>query len=211
MNAATLLISELVAADNEEEWSYALNRLLKGILTTRQSAKFGFSMALTEVVNELINQETLTVGKYLDLLVETTKLTSSMKGKEQRAVLFGRLFGLQVLINSQIIILKSEPEDMLQFVEILMELSNFKNWIRETGIFTLIQFIKLLDNSNVEYSKKIYIKILNMVNNLGLNLSTEGLAIYLSIPQSAQLSQNVSNMKANWKNGDPFYKEIYQY
>ena len=67
-----------------------------------------------------------------------------MKGKEQRAVLFGRLFGLQVLINSQIIILKSEPEDMLQFVEILMELSNFKNWIRETGIFTLIQFIKLL-------------------------------------------------------------------
>ena len=77
-----------------------------------------------------------------------------MKGKEQRAVLFGRLFGLQVLINSQIIILKSEPEDMLQFVEILMELSNFKNWIRETGIFTLIQFIKLLDNSNVEYSKK---------------------------------------------------------
>ena len=41
-----------------------------------------------------------------------------MKGKEQRAVLFGRLFGLQVLINSQIIILKSEPEDMLQFVEI---------------------------------------------------------------------------------------------
>ena len=172
LNAATLLISELVAADNEEEWSYALNRLLKGILTTRQSAKFGFSMALTEVVNELINREILTVGKYLDLLVETTKLTSSMKGKEQRAVLFGRLFGLQVLINSQIIILKSEPEDMLQFVEILMELSNFKNWIRETGIFTLIQFIKLLDNSNVEYSKKIYIKILNMVNNLGLNLST---------------------------------------
>lgn len=206
LNAATLLISELVAADNEEEWSYALNRLLKGILTTRQSAKFGFSMALTEVVNELNNRGTLTVGKYLDLLVETTKLTSSMKGKEQRAVLFGRLFGLQVLINSQIIILKSEPEDMLQFVEILMELSNFKNWIRETGIFTLIQFIKLLENSNVEYSKKIYIKILNMVNNLGLNLSTEGLAIYLSIPQSAQLSQNVSNMKANWKNGDPFYK-----
>ena len=38
-----------------------------------------------------------------------------------------------------------------------------------------------------------------MVNNLGLNLSTEGLAIYLSIPQSAQLSQNVTNMKANWK------------
>ena len=132
LSAATQLISELIKVNDSKEWEYALNRLIKGIITTRQSAKFGFSMALTEVVNELIERKELTVGKYLDLLVETTKITSSMKGKEQRAVLFGRLFGLQVLINSKII-LQSSEDDVVKFVETLLELSNVKNWIRETG------------------------------------------------------------------------------
>lgn len=206
LSAATQLISELIKVNDSKEWEYALNRLIKGIITTRQSAKFGFSMALTEVVNELIERKELTVGKYLDLLVETTKITSSMKGKEQRAVLFGRLFGLQVLINSKII-LQSSEDDVVKFVETLLELSNVKNWIRETGFFTLIQFIKLVqDDDSIDYKKKIYIKILSTVNDLGLNLSTEGLAVYLSIPNSDKLSQKISNLKANWKNGDPFHK-----
>lgn len=206
LSAATQLISELVKVNDSNEWEYALNRLIKGIITTRQSAKFGFSMALTEVVSELINKDELTVAKYLVLLVDATKISSSMKGKEQRAVLFGRLFGLQVLINSKIV-LQSGESDVIKFVEVLLELSNFKNWIRETGFFTLIQFIKLLENEeSVDYKKKVYIKILTMVNNLGLNLSTEGLAVYLSIPDSDELSQKIGNLKANWKNGDPFYK-----
>ncbi|RCK64872.1 DNA polymerase V [Candida viswanathii] len=209
LTAATQLISELISANDSSEWEYALNRLIKGIITTRQSAKFGFSMALTEVVNELIKKDELTVGKYLDLLVETTKISSAMKGKEQRAVLFGRLFGLQVLINSKIVLKSKDEKDVLLFVEVLLELSNFKNWIRETGFFTLIQFIKLLqddDDESVDYKKKVYVKILTMVNNLGLNLSTEGLAVYLSIPNSDKLSQKIGNLKANWKEGDPFHK-----
>ncbi|KAL6454108.1 POL5 rDNA transcriptional regulator POL5 [Candida maltosa Xu316] len=128
-----------------------------------------------------------------------------MKGKEKRAVLFGRLFGLQVLINSKIILKGDNKEDVEKnlgtFIEILLEISNSKNWIRETGFFTLIQFINLLQE---DLKKGVYVKVLTLVNNLGLNLSTEGLAIYLTIPNSNQLYEQIPNLKATWKNGDPF-------
>ncbi|KAM9912575.1 hypothetical protein OXX80_014298, partial [Metschnikowia pulcherrima] len=57
LEAATKLLSELSEVNKTEEWDYALNRLIKGLTTSRQSARFGFSMALTEVVRELVTKQ----------------------------------------------------------------------------------------------------------------------------------------------------------
>ncbi|KAK6202829.1 DNA polymerase [Scheffersomyces amazonensis] len=218
IEAATSLVSELSELGTKDDWQYALNRLIKGLITSRQSARFGFSMALTEILSELIQRkgdyEDITVEYYLNLLLNTTQIASSMKGKEERSVLFGRLFGLQVLINTKVLFNSSicDEEPILKFINYIIELSNLKSWLRETTIFTLLQFIRVFlsdeTNQSKELKEKVIMTVLQLTNDQGLNLSSEGVAIYLTIPKlkRSKLAANIVNEKANWKNGDPFTK-----
>ncbi|ODV70552.1 DNA polymerase V [Hyphopichia burtonii NRRL Y-1933] len=211
IEAATALVSELTKADKKEEWDYALNRLIKGLTTTRQSARFGFSMALTEVVRELVYKKDsgLTLSSYLDQVLKASETKASMKGKEERAVLFGRLFGLQVLVNSQLLFDDSVSSDILlkDFVNALIDLSGSKSWLRETAIFTLCQFIQLYLKTTTD-SYDLLKQILQRINDIGINFTTEGIAVYLSIPKDirGELANRIQNPKSNWKNGDPFSK-----
>lgn len=207
LTAATQLIDELNTVNNEEEWTYALNRLTKGLITTRQNARYGFSIALTEVIRELIEKEQLTIQKYLELLLEVTGIKSNMKGKEERAVLFGRLFGLQCLLNSGILYEKVDTSIYAEFIDMLTLLAVQKSWLRETTFFTILQFITQLKQKEL-MSDETALKILQSVNDVGLNLSTEGLSIYLSIDKEVRdrVVSKMTNTKPNWKNGDPLFK-----
>lgn len=58
LHAAVALIKDLSALDlpdDAEEWSYVLNRLIKGLSSDRNSARLGFSLCLTEVINLAVN------------------------------------------------------------------------------------------------------------------------------------------------------------
>lgn len=207
IEAATALLQELTQVNEKDEWDYALNRLIKGLTSSRQSARLGFSMALIEVLRELVEKEEheLTVSTFLQQVLKLSQVKSSMKGKEERSVLFGRLFGLQVLLNSHLLFNEkvSSPELLCEFVDQLVELSSIKSWLRETSIFTLCQFISLLRNN-----LRVLVHILQKINDVGLNLTTEGIAVYLSIPQQNReiYSNKIIDTKPNWKNGDPFSK-----
>lgn len=213
IESATSLLSELQETDTKEEWDYALNRLIKGLNSTRQSAKIGFSMSLIEVITVLIRDDKydLSVLSYLTKLMELTEIKSSMKGKEERAILFGRLFGLQALLNSGLLYDDdvSLSKEVKEFANILIDLSIIKSWLRESTIFTLYtfvnQFISVSENSN-DFLKFVFQKL----NDSSLNLTTEGMAIYLAIPKNLRptVVLNVSsNNHTNWKNGDPLYRD----
>lgn len=212
IEAATALLKELVSVDKTEEWDYALNRLITGLTTTRQGARFGFSMALTETVRELIYKKDydLNVETYLAKVLKASEVKASMKGKEERSVLFGRLFGLQILVNSQLLFDKSVANDdiLISYANSLIDLSSSKSWLRETSIFTLCQFITLYLTQKDASTDKVIIQILQRINDNGLNMTTEGIAVYLSVPKSIRsiLASQINNQKLNWKNGDPFSK-----
>lgn len=204
IDGAVALIKELSAVDSPEEWDYALNRLIKGLNTSRQSARFGFSMALTELAQELIVKKDydLTVSSFIDRILEVIQIKVGMKGKDERAALFGRLFGLQALINSRLIFKKefTSNEDLLKFVNCLLDLATIKSWLRETTIFTLCAFLK-----QCVLTKELALFILQKFNDADLNLTSEGVAIYLAIPLDLRLKvcPKVSNLKSTWKNYDP--------
>ncbi|CAH2350732.1 rDNA transcriptional regulator Pol5p [[Candida] railenensis] len=213
IEAATALLSELQAANLKEEWDYAMNRLIKGLTSTRQSAKVGFSMALIEVLSVLVkdSKNDLTVLGYFKQLLELTETKSSMKGKEERAILFGRLFGLQVILNSGLLLDSEEfvsLSELREFCRILIELSTIKSWLRESTIFTLFTFFSEYQAKVSTYNRELSVWILQKLNDAGLNLTTEGMSIYLSIPKGNRkaFSLEVENPQANWKNGDPLSK-----
>ncbi|KAF7584052.1 DNA polymerase phi family protein [Clavispora lusitaniae] len=207
IEAATGLLSELSAVNKKEEWDYALGRLIKGLSTSRQTARFGFSMALTELVRELVLKEDydLSISSMLDKIVDATQVSSSMKGKELRSVLFGRLFGFQALVNSELLLQKesSSQEDLQKFVRLLVELSGTKSWLRESAMFTMCQFLGSFLNSDM-FSEDTLVTFLQVISDQDLTFTTEGLAVYLVIPQPlrSRVAQKVTGVSL-WKNGDP--------
>lgn len=206
IEAATALLSELGSADKKEDWDYALGRLIKGLSTSRQTARFGFSMALTELVRELVLKldYDLSLSSFLDKVVDATQVSAAMKGKELRSVLFGRLFGFQALVNSGLLLEEtSSQEDIQKFVTLLVLLSGAKSWLRESAMFTLCQFLGTYLSSSL-YDESTLVGFLQSISNEELNFTTEGLAVYLVIPQPLRstAAQQVTGVSL-WKNGDP--------
>ncbi|CCE86801.1 Piso0_005314 [Millerozyma farinosa CBS 7064] len=208
LEAASGLISDLTKENKKEEWDYALNRLVKGLSSTRQSARVGFSMALTEVAREMINSKEsgFSITSYLSLVKQCSEVRSSMKGKEERAALFGRLFGFQALLNSEVLFEKKHfDEDCVkEFVSDLIDLAVSKSWIRETSIYTLCQLVQRLKTSYE--GEEIYYHILEKLHSAGVNSTVEGVAVYLSLDvETCRQFFERSNISGGWKNGDPLY------
>lgn len=210
IEAATALLSDLAKVDKSEEWDYALNRLIKGLSTSRQSARFGFSMALTELIRELILKDTydLTISSFLTKVVDASRTASSMKGKEIRSTLFGRLFGFQALVNCQLLLDSkvTSEEAISAFVKEMVQLSSSKSWLREPAMFTLCQFFDEYLKSAMA-SDELTVSFLQIISDEGLTFTTEGLAFLLTIPSSSRgtLCSQVSSL-SYWKHGDPFAK-----
>lgn len=208
IQAATALLGELQEANSTKEWDYALNRLVKGLTTLRQTARFGFSMALTELVRELILKEDyeLSIVGFVEKLVSVSQILGGMKGAELRAVLFGRLFGFQALLNSKVLFdAKVSSQAVLDtYVSSLVELAGMKPWLRETVMFTLCQFVAVYLLSEL-FDKNGLVHVLKALEDHHLTLTVEGLAVYLTIPQPLR-SQTAAKVGSKWKNGDPLSK-----
>lgn len=208
LEAASGLISDLTLENKKEEWDYAINRLVKGLSSTRQSARVGFSMALTELVREMVNstESGFSTTSFLLLVKQFSEVKSSMKGKEERAAVFGRLFGFQALLNSEVLFEKDhfDEECVKGFVNDLMDLAVFKSWIRETSIYTLCQLIQRLKTSYK--GETIYFHILEKLHSTGVSSTVEGVAVYLSLDvETCRHFFERSTTSGGWKNGDPLY------
>lgn len=97
VQAAISLIKELASLENNDsEWEYVLNRLIKGLSSNRNSARLGFSLCLTEVLSVALEKGYLnSIEEYIQLLQSTLLKETVKNGKEERGLLFGRMFGLQ--------------------------------------------------------------------------------------------------------------------
>lgn len=226
LHAAVALIKDLSALDlpsDAEEWSYVLNRLIKGLASDRNSARLGFSLCLTEVINLAVNMPSgqrpkglesandflSTLSTILDVNVsESSK--KSIKGKEERGILFGKLFGLKSLLNEPLFsetfvkdLKKGNTEFFIRFAEQLIDLALKKNWIKEPCFFTLFQTMKMLLPFMDENTA---VKILLIYDKYNLTLTNEGLSTYLLLKYEGdeRLIPSVLDLKnSGWKDNDP--------
>ncbi|KAH3672052.1 hypothetical protein WICMUC_004453 [Wickerhamomyces mucosus] len=195
IDAAVQLINELTETNEEDEWDYALKRLIKGLSSSRGSSRLGFSMCLTEVAQIRVSNGKLTVEDLINSINGNTKITGSMKGNEERSILFGKLFGLQSL--SSLINGKALNTEFEKYIDSLIDLACSKSWIREPSLFTIYKLIPTLTPSNLKY---VFIKL----DQANLSLSIEGLAIYLIAPVSFNSElQSIKFQNSTWKFNNP--------
>lgn len=222
-------LSDLPLPECNEEWSYVLNRLIKGLASDRNSARLGFSLCLTEVINLAIKSGPKkapdclkSINMFLSLLSTTLMVDSSTKasstnnnrkkkGKEERGSLFGKLFGLQTLLADPLFDLvffddKQQVNDFsITFVKELIDLALRKNWIKESCLFTVYQTVERLINK--QKNTTFVENIISLLDENNLTSTNEGLSIYLLLGKyDISIKPNLSLENNGWKFNNPLAK-----
>lgn len=136
-SAATQLLAYL--RDHNDDVNYTLKRLVRGLASSRDAARQGFSAALAALLAEFPRDITLT--ETLELLIDAMQVTASMKAMEQREHMFGKLFGLLALHRSGRLLETENEPFAVQVVQQLIEMSAWKKWLREACVEAILSIL----------------------------------------------------------------------
>ncbi|AMD20168.1 HCR018Wp [Eremothecium sinecaudum] len=221
VKGAVTLVNDLseraVNDEDASEWDYVLHRLIKGLASSNQSARLGFSTCLAEVVALSIKKGHLkSIDEYIALMLKLLSKEKVKNGNEERGKLFGRLFGLQTLLNEPLfsIAFKVEKgsisnEFVVSFTRHLSELAHSKPWLREPCLFTLYQTVEKLAGF---FDESMLRSMFNILDEYQFTLTNEGLTIYLHLlykcEETRKITENTDllsnlDLRTNWKNNNP--------
>ncbi|ORX57494.1 hypothetical protein DM01DRAFT_1334110 [Hesseltinella vesiculosa] len=142
----TLNETSLVASTEEQldkycatDVAYAVRRLIRGLPSSRQGARQGFSLALTELLSIM---DCLTINLVLDLLTRYTDLHESSNNEETRDLLFGRLFGLMAIVASGLLTRSTTTtDDIARMLKDLAEVAKAKVFLNEVAYHVIINML----------------------------------------------------------------------
>ncbi|EJU05480.1 hypothetical protein DACRYDRAFT_98198 [Dacryopinax primogenitus] len=148
---------------NAADVQYAVNRLVKGLASSREQSRLGFAVALTELLQRI---PTISCSHVISLVLDTTNFSGGMSGAEQRDLLFARLFGLTAIIESGVLFRTQPPavgpsdlkllptiDDFATVITELISLGEQKNWLKESAWWAVLQALDALYESKVSWKK----------------------------------------------------------
>jgi DNA polymerase phi len=135
------IVAHLTAAKSSgkatvnDDIEYALKRLIRGLSSSREAARQGFAGCLCELLK---SQQQFDFDFVVKLLDESTQITGSMKGNEERDALFGKLFGCLCLIRAGMVDSDGAVKTVL---DTLLDVQTRKPWIREVCAEALLLLV----------------------------------------------------------------------
>lgn len=177
---------------------YTYGRLIKGLASGRESARIGFSAALSELLRALPQIE---IGFVLDSIEKATTPSGNAKGQEIRDYQFGRLFGIQSISTSGVLTRAEVTiEDITPVLVLLYELALTKGWFRESCANVIITILKTLDQSKSALLYDCTTAVHEMLHTSALSKTIEGVAIHI------QCLENGSIVPVEgWSHGNPLH------
>ncbi|TIB82805.1 hypothetical protein E3Q22_00072 [Wallemia mellicola] len=129
--------------------SYAIKRLIRGLSSPREYSRVGFAVTLTKLLSNL---PLIELSHILPLVKHHTEPVGNIKGSEERDLIFGRLFGIQALIDSGLIVKQSTTlEDFKQIIINLTDLGRSKVWLKEATGWTTLNALKQVTKNKVSW------------------------------------------------------------
>ncbi|KAK7172611.1 hypothetical protein R3I93_002657 [Phoxinus phoxinus] len=141
------LIDHLKQSDKADELMYSLKRLVDGLSHTREDARSGYSVALAQLLSVF---EEISLKSTLDCVKQKHNLQTAKK-KFIRSAAFGNFFG--VLALSQSTRLHKEPQVMLECVQLLQSLSQYREHLKDLPRKTMVDILS-------ETSKDVFEEVL---------------------------------------------------
>ncbi|XP_056313310.1 myb-binding protein 1A-like protein [Danio aesculapii] len=129
------LINHLKNSEKADELNYTLKRLVDGLSHTREDSRSGYSVALAQLLSVF---EEISLKSTLNSVKEKHNLQTATK-KLIRNAAFGNFFG--VLALSQSTRLHKEPQVMLECVQLLQSLSQYREHLRDLPRKTMVDIL----------------------------------------------------------------------
>ncbi|KUJ18593.1 uncharacterized protein LY89DRAFT_706332 [Mollisia scopiformis] len=182
LDAAIAIVSGLLDGDGVEESTlqrHLERRLFRGLASGRKAARLGFSVALTEILDQLYGTKDIAAQKYpgltfdkvLGFLVAKTKPDGDLSGQEEKDHHLGLLFGLESFVGAKILF--GDDQRWNTVLRKLLELAKKKPWTREQCGWAIMKALPQMSQVQAEYT-------LVELHDAGLALSPEGVGIWLS-------------------------------
>lgn len=173
---------------------YTFTRLIKGLASSRESARLGFSAALSELLRALPGIDTNMVLKAIE---KATTPSGNIKGQEARDYQFGRLFGCQALCTSGLLARPAtRMEEITPIFGNLFELAMSKGWLRESCANVIIQILVLLAKADSAILSDSAELVHEMLYTSELSKTMEGIALALKCIEYGSKRQIT-----DWKHG----------
>ncbi|KAF8530868.1 DNA polymerase phi-domain-containing protein [Trichophaea hybrida] len=210
ISAAKQLSSELAAllAGERDDKSktnveYALKRLTRGLASGRDFARPGFALVLTEFLTALQLGDNaakwdISLSDLIAAVVKNTTSQGYTSGQEERDYWLGRLFGLQSLVQSNILFTDYETlEKYPEVLDLLFEVAQKKPWLMESSAWTIASSVLRWPAATASKAAEITYKRLA---ESGMAKTGEGVGIWLAL-QAHQPS--ATPPKDVWNKGSP--------
>nr|KMM65379.1 DNA polymerase V [Coccidioides posadasii RMSCC 3488] len=211
LKAAHDLLSRFTPDQNapNEQIEKVLKRLFRGLCSSRKAARIGFSIALTELLSQVFsgsngrNSEELNIPKTIEILESQTSPVNCASGQEERDHYFGRLFGVEAILKSAILLQPDVPfENWSKLLFLIFELAKKKPWLREECGYIIYCAVRDIASkkAGIQYVDAI---IKGLAEN-GLARTPEGIAIWLAVMES---SLPVNFASGVWQNNNPLHSK----
>ncbi|KAJ3287161.1 hypothetical protein HK104_008733 [Borealophlyctis nickersoniae] len=125
---------------------YGLKRLLRGLPSSRDGARQGFAVALTELLSSL---DFIPVSTIMSLLLKLTD-TAGTKPQEEREIYFGRIFGIMAICQSGMLQRSTTQwSDLQQMLEQLQKVATSKSYLKEACYKVIIRMFEEASKSHL--------------------------------------------------------------
>ncbi|NXM77311.1 MBB1A protein, partial [Serilophus lunatus] len=138
------LLGHLREGKKDDELKYSLKRLVEGLGATRDAARPGFSLALSQVLQAF---EEIPLCSVLEQIKEKHNL-EKVKKKLVRNAAFGNFFGVMALFQSGRLV--KDRKALLESIQLLQQLTNHHTHLRDLPRKTLIDITSEVPESMFE-------------------------------------------------------------
>ncbi|KAJ5160795.1 uncharacterized protein N7482_007799 [Penicillium canariense] len=205
LRAAQGLVSQFTPDKEpaDDQIKKTLQRLFRGLCSSRKAARIGFSIALTEILTQIFSgsRESAEFGisDVLKIWESQSSSSGSETGQEQRDHHFGRLFGAEAIIKSAILFQPSVPfSEWTKVLDLVFELAHKKPWLREECGWIIYRCV--YDISARKMDAKFVEAAVERLCSHDLARSPEGVTIWLAAKDMFPKADFPSKV---WKHDDP--------
>ncbi|KUI57591.1 DNA polymerase V [Cytospora mali] len=159
IQAADVIISKLLDGDGVLETTldrHLEKRLFRGLASSRKASRLGFSIVLTEILQQLWGEKDLCNQRYrgltfafvLNTLMEKTKPVGNIAGQEEKDHYFGQLFGVECFVRAKVLF-----DDVTRWhtiLDLLIKLAKKKVWLKPQCAWVIVQASSQMDQDVAE-------------------------------------------------------------
>ncbi|BFZ53538.1 DNA-directed DNA polymerase [Savitreella phatthalungensis] len=162
---------------------YTFRRLIKGLSSSRECARLGFSGALSELLRALGHVQ---IDLMIDQIVSLTAPPHGAKKQEIRDSHFGQLFGLQALQTSGLLGGGNAGDnDVLNVLGRLFQLSLEQGWLRESCCSVIAQIVSSRGSGSIADAAH------EMLDSASYGKTIDGIALLVAMRKAGGKREDV--------------------